>query len=78
MQQPPEPIGILDGFDRLVPLGQRHIGFRDVVLANDGADEHRLLAVHEGKEVVLQAAARDVERIASRLAFFPHHGRGGD
>ena len=42
---------LLDGFDRLVPLGQRHFGFRDVVLANDGAHRDRLPvpggAVHE-------------------------------
>lgn len=77
LQQSAKAIRILDGFDRLIPLWQRHVGLRDVVLADDSANEHRLPPVHEGEEVVFQTAAGRIERIASLLFFLPHHGGAG-
>ena len=35
-------------------------------------------AVHEGEEVVLEAAAGRLERVAGLLAFLAHHRGGGD
>ena len=45
----------------------------DVVLPRDVAHEHRLLAIGEREEVVLQAAAGGLEGVAGLLTRLAHH-----